>query len=278
MMDAGWAPASAATALLRAFLCIPLLSVIAAAASAEEVGEVARMRPQVAQNDCRGKKLQDLQSYDALEHDWCVFTGARANGSPAAAGDSRGATSITPPPGPPGIVMQFDDGNVVGLGPDCSFSIPLFFAETRAATMSSPVEPTPEAVADSRRPGPTQVCDLFENCPRDSPPCKPLETPAATIRANGTTFHLRIEADGSTEVAVFEGSVRVESVAGGDPVEVDAGFRTFVKPGKRPTLKAPISADDVDRLRSLPIFEDSPWLDGPFDFEPLKSIGGRSFK
>ena len=61
-----------------------------------------------------------------------------------------------------------------------------------------------------------------------------VETPAAIAGVRGTVFSVAVAGDGTTIIGVEEGTVVVSTPAGGNEVEVTAGYEVTVRPGAPP--------------------------------------------
>ena len=91
-----------------------------------------------------------------------------------------------------------------------------------------------------------------------------VDTPHATVRAEGTYFRIFVDPVIGTFVAVDEGAVIVQAEAGGAPVRVTAGRWVLVPPGGPPTapsLLEPLDAAAGGGLLETGLFEDPPLLD-----------------
>ena len=69
-----------------------------------------------------------------------------------------------------------------------------------------------------------------------------VDVPQARLRALGTRFSVRQHDDGTVQLAVYEGAVRVEPTAGGPEATVHAGWQ--VRIGEEGTTGAPVAAEE----------------------------------
>ena len=90
-------------------------------------------------------------------------------------------------------------------------------------------------------------------------------TAHATLRTGTTRFRLLVDPLIGTVVATDEGTVTVQALAGGEPVEVGAGETVRVPPGGRPIGPAPVA--DPEGLPGRDVLTDPPFLDIQ-DFRP----------
>jgi hypothetical protein len=86
-----------------------------------------------------------------------------------------------------------------------------------------------------------------------------ITTPSGILYVTGTALGVEVAPDGSTSIAVLEGSVRVESRSGGK-VTVTAGNQTRVAMGQPPTPPAPFRASPGGPDLGLP---DRTWIVDP---------------
>lgn len=68
-----------------------------------------------------------------------------------------------------------------------------------------------------------------------------VDVPQARLRALGTRFSVRLHDDGTTELAVYEGAVRVEPASGVAPSTVQAGWQ--VRIGEEGIAGTPVAAE-----------------------------------
>ncbi len=80
-----------------------------------------------------------------------------------------------------------------------------------------------------------------------------VRTPAAVTSVRGTEYRVLQRKDGAATVEVLEGAVEVRDLAGRKAVEVPAGNRVRVEPGKEPGSLEPLPADR----------KDEPWEEAP---------------
>lgn len=69
-----------------------------------------------------------------------------------------------------------------------------------------------------------------------------VDVPQARLRALGTRFSVRLHDDGTAELAVYEGAVRVEPAAGGAETTVRAGWQ--VRIGEEGAAGTPLAAEE----------------------------------
>jgi len=90
-----------------------------------------------------------------------------------------------------------------------------------------------------------------------------VTTPDSALGVKGTLVRLLVDPEVGTFVAVDEGAVEVQALAGGDPVLVTAGEWVLVPPGGLATRPAPLGAEGE-------LLEDPPLLDCCPGTEPPK--------
>jgi len=88
-----------------------------------------------------------------------------------------------------------------------------------------------------------------------------IQTPAGILDLHGTAVCLRVAPDGTTVVAVLEGSVTVTAPGGGQ-VRVDQGLWTELAPGQPPLPPSPLDP----RIGTL-----SPQAGGPAFSNPAET-------
>ena len=146
---------------------------------------------------------------------------------------------------PASPAQRLEPGDRIRTGPH-SGAVIAFFDGSRTA-MEAETEVTIIEMR-SRRDGTAKVILLYQRRGwtyhhvqplRDSASRFEVETPTAVMAVRGTEFAVAVEADGTTEVKVREGGVRV--VARGKAIEVPAGHATSVKPDLPPAspIRAP---------------------------------------
>lgn len=87
---------------------------------------------------------------------------------------------------------------------------------------------------------------LVQSAPDGEHPGAPrplvVDVPQARLRALGTRFSVRLHDDGTAELAVYEGAVRVEPTAGGPQATVQAGWQ--VRIGEEGATGTPVAAEE----------------------------------
>lgn len=86
---------------------------------------------------------------------------------------------------------------------------------------------------------------LVQSAPDGEHPNAPrplvVDVPQARLRALGTRFSVRLHDDGTADLAVYEGAVRVEPAAGAPETTVQAGWQ--VRISEEGTASAPVAAE-----------------------------------
>lgn len=87
---------------------------------------------------------------------------------------------------------------------------------------------------------------LVQSAPDGEHPGAPrplvVDVPQARLRALGTRFSVRMHDDGTAQLAVYEGAVRVESTVGNLETTVQAGWQ--VRIGEEGAASAPVAAEE----------------------------------
>lgn len=216
-----------------AILLLALLGAVPAApAVAEEIGHVARLLPRVSSYP-PGQPSRDLRQHDPVER---------------------------------GLKVRL-------LEPASYLRVAFNFGG--AMTQTGPWKGRIEGVATFRGKGDAEVGDPAR--PSDSvikvtlgrlwlallSPFE-VETPHATVRAEGTYIRIFVDPVAGTFVAVDEGAVLVTAKAGGKALRVTAGRWVLVPPGGPPTLPSllePLDSAAGGDLLETGLFEDPPLLD-----------------
>ncbi|HSG17131.1 MAG TPA: FecR domain-containing protein [Anaerolineae bacterium] len=136
-------------------------------------------------------------------------------------------------------VRTGDESSIVLSFPDESKLLMSPYTEVKIVRMSHDEESGDQVIVLKQQIGRTQ--NFVQPMPTVESRYE-IQTPAATVTVWGTSFTVEVEVDGTTSVAVTEG--RVQVLAQGVAVVLDAGEGTTVESGSAPSLVEPVPTND----------------------------------